>query len=621
MEQKRLLIYYAKDSENELEGYSDFFINRILFRYTDIILVSGKQELKVLSENIKEKLCKNIYDINIQSLMGAYRMGLECVGIDELKEYSEIACISDNMMGPVADAAKVFLYMDGIDCDFWGIAKQNPTPLNYLDYTGENLQEEYILPDFISFRSDRIDLEQLLSIFVKADAIDSFRQSLIDAKALYLTTELKKMGYTYSTYIDTDEITRIYYNPLLFIPAELISKKNCPFFLKESFIGDYDNIISNTSGQAARELYEFLSAMTEYDMNMLWDTILKHGHQQDINHNMHLNYIINEEKYDEDKLSCILEEKKVVLIMHLYFPDLLEKSLEYAKSMPSASDIFITTDTEEKKKEIETVFSKLECNKLEVRLIENRGRDVSSLLTGVKDIIMNYDYACFVHDKKSAQIAPGSIGRDFGYQCLENTLGTKAYVGNVICQFYDQERLGMLSPLYPVHGTYFPVHGGYDWGNNYENTKQLIEQLGLTIPVSKEKSPVAPLGTMFWFRPAALKPLFDCNWQYSDFPQEPNGVDGTLLHAIERAYSFVVQQQGYYPAMMCNEKFAQITITNMADFLQGINRVLEKHQPYNSYQQAIDLVARLEYEYNDLIRKTSLKWQIKDRIKRFFHIN
>ena len=80
---------------------------------------------------------------------------------------------------------------------------------------------------------------------------------------------------------------------------------------------------------------------------------------------------------------------------------------------------------------------------------------------------------------------------------------------------------------------------------NYEVTQELAEKLKLTVPIVKEKEPVAPLGTMFWFRPKAMKLLFDQDWEYKDFPPEPNKIDGTLLHAVERIYSYVVQQEGY----------------------------------------------------------------------------
>ena len=68
---------------------------------------------------------------------------------------------------------------------------------------------------------------------------------------------------------------------------------------------------------------------------------------------------------------------------------------------------------------------------------------------------------------------------------------------------------------------------------------------------------------MFWFRPKAMKSLFDKDWEYSDFPKEPNAMDGTLLHAIERAYPYFAQKEGYYSAWVMSNKFAKIEITNL----------------------------------------------------------
>ena len=52
-------------------------------------------------------------------------------------------------------------------------------------------------------------------------------------------------------------------------------------------------------------------------------------------------------------------------------------------------------------------------------------------------------------------------------------------------------------------------------------------------------------GTMLWYRPEALKPLFDLDLRMEDFPAEPIGVGGTIAHAIERMISVVVNSVGF----------------------------------------------------------------------------
>ena len=93
-----------------------------------------------------------------------------------------------------------------------------------------------------------------------------------------------------------------------------------------------------------------------------------------------------------------------------------------------------------------------------------------------------------------------------------------------------------------------------------------------------EIEPVAPFGSFFWARTKALKCLYDVKWTFQDFPVEPIGDDATILHAIERIYPFVAQQEGYYPAVVMAEHYAKIEFTNLRHYVQTYNRVLAKHE-------------------------------------------
>ena len=80
--------------------------------------------------------------------------------------------------------------------------------------------------------------------------------------------------------------------------------------------------------------------------------------------------------------------------------------------------------------------------------------------------------------------------------------------------------------------------------NEIEMINSLIFKMGFNRTYSYN-SLVFSEGTMFWYVPKALKNLFDLNLDYSDFPEEPIGVGGTIAHAIERLPAFVCQENGY----------------------------------------------------------------------------
>ena len=50
---------------------------------------------------------------------------------------------------------------------------------------------------------------------------------------------------------------------------------------------------------------------------------------------------------------------------------------------------------------------------------------------------------------------------------------------------------------------------------------------------------------MFWAKKGALSKLFERAYTWEDYPIEPIGYDGTMLHAIERLLPAITKQNGY----------------------------------------------------------------------------
>ena len=209
-------------------------------------------------------------------------------------------------------------------------------------------------------------------------------------------------------------------------------------------------------------------------------------------------------------------------------------------------------------------------------MVENRGRDVAAFLCDLAPQIREYDYACFMHDKKAIQTKPGSVGASFGYVCNENICKNADYVLNVLTEFEKDPYLGLLCPPFPTHGVYFMNMCSNGWGPNFDNTKALMKKLGIDRPISGEKMPIAPFGSVFWFRVKALAPLFDHSWKHEDFPPEPLPQDGTISHAIERIYPFVAQGAGYYPAQAMSTDYAVARCDSMQAYAGGLVRPLAR---------------------------------------------
>jgi len=565
---KRLIIYFIYDKQGIVDDYILYMLKALKEVSTEIVAVcNGK-----ITDNAVIRLKQYTSDIIIRDNEGfdvwAYKTALDKYGWEKLSTYDEVIMMNFTIMGPVYPITEMFDSMNARDLDFWGISKfheyKDGDPFGTIEvgYIPEHIQSH-----FIAVRKDMLNSDFFHNYWDNMGPIRDYRDAVGLHEAMF-TKRFADKGYKWDVYADMGEG----YNnhPILCATREMMEEKRCPFFKRRSFMQDYTNILTDTCGQEAVETLDYIKNNTDYDVDMIWQNILRLENQADIKKNLQLNFVADRELSPD--MTEVLAKKKVALVIHIYYEELVEYCAKYAASMPKEADIYVTVGSDNVDKKVREVFGKLP-NKLEVIRIENRGRDVSALLVGTKKFIMDYDYVCFAHDKKVVQIQPMTVGYGFSYKCFENILGTKDMVNNIINMFEKNPRLGFLTPPPPNHGQlYFTL--GLEWGPNFETTKKLYDKLELTVPMTEHKEPVAPLGTMFWFRPKAMKLLFYCDWEYEDFPKEPNKMDGTLLHAVERIYSYVVQQEGYYPGWIMSDRGYSIEVTNLNHMLRSLNRSL-----------------------------------------------
>ena len=606
---KRLGIYFFYDKNGIVDRYIPYFLEDFKKNLTDLLIVSNGEPTEKGAE-----ILQNYGELFARENKGfdvwAYKEALEHVGWEKLEEYDEVILLNSTIMGPVFPFKETFDKMDQKDVDFWGLTEyfeQNVDPSQCCKY---GYIPDHIQSHWIACRRSLVQSEEFHKYWEEMPMIHNYWEA-VGMHEMIFTKHFEDLGFVRALSVDMEDLRLYNGYPLMMCPEKLIRERRCPIFKRRMFFHDTVDFLSQTAGEQAESLFRYLEQETDYDVDFIWETILRNYNHADIVKNLNMNFVLSERYADKERTKDILGKRKIALVMHLYFEDLLEESLQYASAMPAETDVYITTDSEKKKQAIENVFSRLECNHLEVRVIENRGRDVSSLLIGVRDVIMDYDIACFVHDKKTTQVIPGTLGAGFSFKCFENTLGSKAFVENVIDTFERIPRLGLLSPPEPNHGPFFTTIGR-EWRNNFETVKELAAELNITIPISEDKPPVAPFGTMFWFRPAAMKPLFEKQWEYTDFPEEPNKIDDTILHAIERLYPFVVQQAGYCPGIVMSDRFAGIEYSNLRYYVREYNTIMMDNGIENFHQyMCMELQTRIEgYEDRD-----SLKGVLKRRFR------
>ena len=555
----RACIYFIYDKDGIIDDY-------ILYQLKDMrenvsflhCVINGKltaEGKKALSQIADEVYVRE----NKGNDIGAYKAAIKHIGWKKLFEYDELVLMNNTCFGPIYPFKEVFGWASGQDVDFWGLTWGKKANWlgneNYLHYHKSTV---HIQSYFLAIRRPLLQSDLIQKFFDEIPEDTDY----VHSGSFYeyaFPGYFEEKGYRGAVYCDD----RGDFNyPLLHNPVDLLRHFRMPLIKKRSFFHHYTDVLGNTAGEATAKLLRFLKEETTYDVNLIWSSILRTSSLSDLVRCVQLNRVLPRDMYMGNTRDNAL---RVGVVYHAFYEDLFDESLSYLGNFPSGTDLLITTTSEEKKDLLEEKM-RLVGIQGEVHVVVNRGRDISALLVDAKDFISQYDLVCFSHDKKTTAIKPLSVGRSWRYKLNENMFATKEYIANVVSTFENEPRLGIAFPSPPNHGMYATSIGS-GWTINFKNTQRLLKDFGVDVKINEHTLCVCPLGTCFWFRPLALDKLLKGyhgeGWHYSDFPREPNRSDGTILHAIERAYAYFAQDAGYYPAYLYNDKFAEIELTNL----------------------------------------------------------
>ena len=557
---QRLGIYCFYDKYGHAASFIKTFLDDLMDNLDDLVVVVNGQ----LSDQARQLFSEYTKTIIVRENKGldvaAYKQAILTLGWEKLESYDEVICLNDTVMGPVYPFREMFACMDRKDVDFWGITA----------YAGETVDKEQIPTHLQAYwHAYRRSLVSSPAFHEYWETMPLWKDyaEVTRKHEMTFTKHFTDLGFTWASYIDWRKYQGYSSYPLLYMPMQIVRDDRCPIFKRRSFFVDYSAYFDQTAGQPDLDLYEYLRDHTDYDVDMIWDAILPSYNIDDIRKAMHLDYVlpsqaINPQTHDRPRSA---------FIYHVYFMDLLEDTCHYIASLPEETDLYITS-TEDKIPQIREYMQQHGISHQATFIpVINRGRDVSALLVAACPVVLSgkYDVIGFAHDKKSSQNQEnghhGTESQGFAYKLMENTLGSEAYVKNILTLFAENPRLGQVTPPPPYHALYFAHTIPHDWGANYEITKELLEdRLGIHVPLSPTKPTASAMGSCYWFRVEALKPLFEYGWKYEDFlPEGQMGEDGTISHAIERANGYICQSRGYYPAWVLSDRYARIEVDSL----------------------------------------------------------
>ncbi|MFT9296405.1 MAG: rhamnan synthesis F family protein [Acetobacter orientalis] len=577
---RRATIFFFYDPQGIVDDYIVYFLEK-LSEFSERIIFCSNGPLARDAEN---KLNGIVQDLIIRSNVGydsmAYKTGLELINFDREGLYDEVLMVNHTCYGPIFPFSELFTEMDGRECDFWGVSAHDAIVPN--PFTGSGELPWHLNSNFIAVRAQMLRSKSFFHYWKELKTASNYAEAILFHEARF-TKYFTDLGYKCSTYLNARDYGTAY--PLM-LAVDEVCKDRSPLLKRRSFFHDPEYFEEN--GADLPRALRILSQSSDYDPALIWKNVVRHSKLRDLNTNAALTSIFPDVRLKKD--TAPRNYGNVAVCAHVYYVDMLEELLSLTDTIPVPYDFIATTETEEKKKNIlEVVRGRKNIKNVIVRVVEqNRGRDMSALFITCRDLFLDdrYDLVCRLHTKKSPQVA-ALRGNLFKRHMFENLLNSEGYTTNVLDMFCDKSWVGVAVPPI-VQISYWTL--GHAWYTNKEKALHLRKMLDLKVEFDPN-TPIGAFGTMFWFRPKAIRKLFEYPWKWSDYNAEPNHVDSGLAHVQERLICYVAQDAGYATEQIVNAHIASWNYVMMEHKLQKLGSFL----PLSSFSSQINTLKNSKY--------------------------
>jgi len=528
--------------------------------------------------------------------VGGYREGLFHLGFKELKNYDEIVMLNYTFFGSIYPFGEAFEKMSVKDIDFWGLTKHHkvdPDPFGKISY---GYLPEHIQSHFMVLRRSLFDTADYKEFIISMKNPSNYLDSICDYE-IVMTKIFEDKGYKWDVYVDTSRFEDYAYSPIMFKLKDVLIEDRCPIIKRRSFFTDYNDYLLNTCGESSVEAYDYLCENIDYDVNLIWDNILRLENMSEVSKVMQLNYCNSSEvSYGEENIN------DVNISIWIKSIECVEFYRRYLKGFNSNHKITLYGNA----KNIEYVSEMI--SSCDTKKVEANISDIREFLLEIKshsDQEDAYVICCVMDDKGDVQPYSNKLSNIYkDWNCL---LISDKYIANVRDTFMDNPRMGIGIPPVPGFGEYLPMLND-GWMGRFDQVKEFVSKLDIVPNIKENIAPLFPLGGNFMIKKELL--FTD---GFTNMLKE-NLDDITLMLAITE----VVRGCGYYTGTLYSDNYAEIEITNSDYMLREMNKaVFETYGP--SYFSVVrDRVANNEVLQAPVPVNVPLtkKQRIKAKIKR-----
>ncbi|MGT2750209.1 rhamnan synthesis F family protein [Streptococcus orisasini] len=514
---KRLLLYVHFNKYNRLSSHVVYQLTQLRPLFSKIVFISNSELASADFDKLREE---DLMDHFIQRQnsgfdFAAWRDGMAFIGFEELKTYDSVTTMNDTCFGPLWDLAPIYQKFEADQSvDFWGLTNNRAT----------KAFREHIQSYFISFQKPVLNSSVFREFWQNVTEYQDV-QSVIDQYETQVTTVLLDAGFRYGVVFDTreEDASQLLHADFSYYHPTAILKHKVPFIKVKA-------IHANQS--ITPYLLNDIESRSSYPVDLIV------SHMSEINY-PDFSYLLGH-KYIKKEYTANLSGQKVAVHLHVFYVDLLEEFLSSFTHFHFAYDLFITTDSENKKSEIEKILA-ADMQEAKIFVTGNVGRDVLPMLK-LKAELSQYDYVGHFHTKKSKE-ADFWAGESWRKELISMLIKP---ADSILSELVSNPKIGLVIADIPTFFRYNKIVDAWNEHLIAPKMNDLWQKMGLSKSIDFEnfQTFVMSYGTFVWFKYSALKPLFDLELSDKDVPSEPLP-QNSILHAIERLLIYIAWNEHY----------------------------------------------------------------------------
>ena len=545
---KRICVYLTYDKQKIVDKYIGYMLKE-LKTCVDFLAVICNEKQVIRGKDILEQYADIIfYRENIGLDAGGFKDALtKFIGWDKILEYDELVLANDSMFGPFLSMKSIFSEMKRKDIDFWGLSGHGEYRKEGLDYFPEHIQSF-----FITIRSKMLRSSHFKRYWEEMPYYSSYNQ-VVRKHEMQFTQHFLKLGYTYDVLADikiNDSVnSENNYRQYTIIPYELIKKRNFPFLKKQQIAED--NKLERQTQEELHLAINYIDRETTYDVNLIWENIIRTLNVSDLQRNLHFRYIIPElSGYEGSK-------KKIAVIVIVSYRGSAEAVFEYLKGLSFNAKI-IAHNSE--------LLSDYENSEMECETVPKE--NMAEFLLNYSD----YKLVCIINDTDlTSEMRPTYIGKSCFFNIWNNLIKDENHVAGILKLFDDNPYLGLLVNPQPNFGDCFGELGK-GWDGTFKEVDRIVEEKDISCQISMDKPPFRKVNNL-WVRGKLLKKLK--GWTVDEFLYLPY------------LWIYIAQDSGFYSGIVESSEYAALNETNLQYYLEQIAEKVRRQ--YGDFENFVEL--------------------------------